>query len=1208
MAKNWTKTQLKAIETTDRTLLISAGAGSGKTTVLIERILRSILREDPVGVDEMLVVTYTRAAAQELRDRLGEEIKNALKNNPENEFLQRQLYLLPGARICTIDSYCADLVKRNAERVGVSPVFRVPDEAEVELLAENLLDGMFADMYEGRLTEVATPEQISDLCDALTDNGRQKDLSVILRHIYSSTKNADLGVEMITPLVEEYNPERFTSVEDTRLGGYVLRQLREFCTHYQRVFSSVNAELESKEKKKVAKIQNMILADLEFVNSVLLAIDSGYDATRALVYGYKVPNSVSNTDETLPPTTVLRSNYKDRFNYLANKFFFATSEHWKRVYADIYPLLSTLLRVLKKFDELYRREKARLSVCEYSDLERYAYECLYDGEKLSDVAIAEREGLSRVFIDEYQDVNLLQDKIFRAITPDGCGFMVGDIKQSIYRFRSAAADIFANMKRTYPEIDSAKSGENAAIYMSQNFRCDRGVIDYVNEIFDRVFYHLRDSIGYITEDRLICSKYDSSPESEPPYKKPEMCLINMTALNAHYKEMGWGRVKNEEAEALLVAQKINEMIESGKEGGEVYSPGDFAIIMRKAKNRAEVYKKALDAYGIPSALVEQTAFFNEPVVMLAICLLNVVDNPSKDIYLTGVMLSPLYEFTPDELSFIKAEGGDTLYTSLIRYVKKNPDFTKGVEFVKSIAKYRLLAEGTAADRLLMRLYHETGLLSLGAREGTKEHLLRLYECARTYEHSSFKGLFNFINYLNSISSRNNSLDKREAPKGENEVKIVTVHASKGLQYRVVFFVGIEDSISATSYGSSQRFRYAENFGIGMLTRTEGGLALVKNSTREIIDDYTKRCELEELSRIVYVALTRAKESLYLVGAKANLEKELKSLEVEREYLSDYSIYEQVSPLYMLLCSRVWRVYSPSEFLNTLPPALAYEGEEEIEKTVEKSEKIDTGVTAVDEIDLDMVELCKERFTFEYPFSHLTVMPEKTAVSVLSPRMLDELEEGDSGVLSGGFSMPPLGVLPEFMGGTESDASAKRGIATHWFMQFFDIEKLKTNGLESELERLLQMGYITATDIERIRMEELERFICSDLFLLMQGNVKLYREMRFNVNLPCELFANEEEYKEKYRGREILVQGVIDCIIEDEDGTLHLIDYKTDRLSESQIRDIEKARDKLTKAHRTQLRFYSEAILRIFGVRPSTVQVYSTVLGRLVDIDINDTDL
>ena len=1202
MGRDWTDTQRKAIEAASHTLLISAGAGSGKTTVLVERILRAILAEKPVGVDEILVVTYTRTAAGELRDRLADAIKQALSLDPDNEYLQRQLYLLPAAKICTIDSYCADLVKRNAERVGISPAFRVPDEAECQLLAENLLDGMFRDMYEGRLSEVATPDEISDLCDALTDNGRQKDLSVIIRMIYASTKNADLGVGMITPLVEEYNPGRFTAVENTRFGSYILRRLEEFCLHYQRVFSSVVAELEGAQGTKIPKLQNMLLGDLEYIKKLLNAINVGYDATRELLYGYTPSNTVGNTDESLPPTTLLRGAYKDKLKHFGDRFFYQTTEHWKRVYADMYPLLVVLLRVLWKFDELYRREKARLNICEFSDLERYAYECLYDGEELSDVARAERESLRAVFVDEYQDVNRLQDRIFSAVTPPASGFMVGDIKQSIYRFRSAAADIFANMKMTYRPLDSAEKGENAAIFMSENFRCDRGVIDCVNEIFDKVFYHLRDTIGYLPQDRLICSKYSTRPP-EPPVVKPQMCLVDMTELNRLYKGLGWGHVKNEEATALVVAEKIQEMMEiKDEKGNNVYSYGDFAIIMRKAKGRAAVYKRALDYYGIPSVLSEQVKFFGEPIVELAVSLLNVVDNPSKDIYLAAVMLSPLYEFTPNELSLIRAEGGDSLYTSLLRYKKNHPDAKKVAGFVDAIARYRLIAEGTAADRLLMRLYHETGLLSLGAREGGKEHLLRLYECARSYEHTSFKGLYNFIAYINSISSRNNSLDKRETPKGENEVKIVTVHASKGLQYRVVFFVGIEDTTGGGGFGTPPRIKYAENFGIGMLTRTEGGLALVRNCTREIIDDYTARCELEELSRIVYVALTRASELLYFVGAKAGLDKEIKLREVEREYLSDYSIYEQNSPLAMALCSRQWHVESPSEFLETLPDSLSQNATKPISEIFGLAEKSDTGGGEDANIDENLLELCKQRFTYEYPYKHLTITPEKTAVSVLSPRLLDKLDEDESD--SRGFSMPPLGVLPEFMGGVESDASAKRGIATHQFMQFFDVSGLRDNGLDSELDRLVKTGYLTETDLGRIRREELELFARSDLFTLMQGQVKLYREMRFNVNMPAELFVENEEYKDRYSGRQILVQGVIDCIIEDQDGTLHLVDYKTDRLLDSEIKDPEKARAKLTKEHKTQLGFYSEAILRIFGVRPATVQVYSTVLGRLVDIDIS----
>ncbi len=1203
--REWTPMQARAIAEREKTLLVSAGAGSGKTAVLTERILTSILdKNDPIDIQDMLIVTYTRLAAGELRERIGKEIKNRLMSDPGNTRLDTQLRMLPGARICTIDAFCADLVRQHSERIGLTPSFRVPDNAEVELVAEQLLDGMLGEMYEGRLSEIATADEIAEVCDALTDNGRQSDLSIILRMLYATTRNAYEGVEAIGKLVEEYNPENFSGVEKTKLGGYAMLRLRELCEHYRNVYQSMLLELDNDPTPKALKLVAMLNDDIKYLGRVIDATHKGYDEARELIHNVKLPNSVSNTDPSLPPTTYVRGEFKKKLIAMDKDFFFAESGHWKTVYSDLYRILSTLMRVLRCFDKMYRQEKLRIGICDFADLERYAYELLWDGDRLTDIAELQRECYRAVYIDEYQDVNSLQDRIFRAITQTGCGFMVGDIKQSIYKFRSAAADIFADMKRTYPEIDRSEGSDYATIYMSENFRCDRGIIDFVNEVFDRIFHHLRECIGYVPEDRLVCAKYKSEPDKEPPYLKPELCLINLSSLNERNKEMGLGKVNADRATAVLVAEKIAELIENGRlNDGSPIEPQHIAIIIRKARGRAEIYRDALAEKDIPAVLSERTQFFTDPIILLALSLLNCIDNPSKDIYLAALMLSPLYKFTPDEISLIKAEGGYTLYSSLLRYVDSHPEYERGVKFVEDIAKYRLIAEGSATDVLLMRLYHETGLLSLGAKEGSKDQLMRLYEAARSFEHSSFKGLYNFINYLNSITSRNNSMDKREAPKAEQEVSILTAHGSKGLEFPIVFFVGPEQTTGGGRGEMYTRFEYVEHFGIGMPTRTDGGLALVKNSTRAIIKNYAKRAEIEEMSRVLYVILTRARERLYIVGTSSkDTEELLEESAIEREYLSDFSIYELNSPLRMLLASQNMRVLSSDEFVENLPLELSPDHDLAAALLLEEGEKLDTYPPNCPEYTQSDIEELKKRFAFVYPREHMTQLPEKMAVSVLYPSALDGVDNEETEKESRKLYFPGTGVLPEFLGGEESDSSAKRGISTHLFMQFFDVDALNTYGLDFELSRLRAQGFLSDKDMKRIRREELDLFTKSDLLSLMSGGVRLYREMRFNVRLPATMFTESEEGRAIYEGEEILVQGVIDCIIEDEDGALHLVDYKTDRLTRAQMADPDLAKERMNELHGEQLNYYSEAILRMFGRRPVTVQVYSTVLGRLVDID------
>lgn len=1228
--KTWNAMQQLAIDTRDKTLLVSAAAGSGKTATLTERIIRSITDvNSPIGIDEMLIVTFTRLAAGELRERIGKAIKAELEKNPNNPHLERQLHLLPSAKICTIDSFCADILRANADRVGISPAFRIPDEAECALIMENILNGMFAEIYAGGMGDVATPEALASLAECLTDTGTESDLATVIAAIRETTVSTLDGADSLLPLVEEYNPNNFTRVEATRFGAYIMSRLRELCEHYEKHLSDAESEIAALGNPSHKNLLDMLAGDLGYVRK--LAAQDGYTAAREVISNIPLGNAVSNTDKTLPKTTMLHAALKKDLSAIAKKFFLHTEEEWRTAYAGLYREIGTLYRLIKRFDELFLAEKMRRCICEFSDIERYTYECMWQNGERTDVAISQSKLYLQIYIDEYQDVNSLQDAIFEAISTPTNRFMVGDIKQSIYRFRSANPDIFARMKKTFPEISVAGSSPTAAIFMSDNYRCDRGIIDFTNLVFDRIFGIIGDSIGYVKQDRLECSKYKSSPESEPPYLAPEICLIDSSALKKKNAENpDWDEKM---LAPYAVAQKIRELIDSGakKNDGKPIGAGDIAIIMRTAKGRIGKYKAALDEYGIPAAVADDTRFFLTAEALLALCLLNSIDNPNRDIYLAGLMLSPLYSFTEDEMAFIKRAGGSTLYESLKRFCEDNPSFEKGKAFLEKLSHYRLLSEGTPTDALILRLYHETGLFALAAKNGTKDRLLRLYEYARTFEAGSFNGLYNFISYLNNIIERKNSLDKREAPTDPDAVKIITSHASKGLEFPVVFYVGGEDALGGG--GSAKRFEYAEGFGIGLFLRSPSGVTLVRNATKNVISDYAERAELEEEARILYVTLTRARERLYVVapaGKKmADFDKEI---EYSRDYLDSYSIHSEKSMLRLILASTKRPPMEPSEFLATVPAPLSFD--DDMSTIVDNSEsknkseapvKLDTGedkafvaptkdrAGEIKVHDLyregQLKSLLDERFAYKYPRLHLTELPEKMSVSVLYPELLDGTDEGvimldgedverrdEANLRFGG-----LGILPDFMTGREKDSSAKRGIATHLLFQFCDLERLASEGAEAELNHLVAERFISERDARRVRLDEVEAFRHSRLFEDMRNARKLYREFRFNVRLPAEMFAQTDEARKLYRGESVLVQGVIDCLYEDSLGEYHLIDYKTDRLTKAELNDKEAARAKMHKAHSRQLAYYGEAVKRIFGKEPVTREVYSLHLGDTLSV-------
>ena len=1204
--RKWTKPQQAAIDTRDRTLLVSAAAGSGKTATLTERIITSVLdEENPINIEDMLIVTYTRAAVGELSERIGKAIKGAIKARPGDARLERQLYMLPSAKICTIDAFCADILRANAERVGISPTFRVPDAAEAQLIAENILDSLLESIFEGRAMDVATPKEIDELTDCLAQTRKQSELPAIIRLIYESTLTALDGVGAIGELVEEFNPAKFTAVESTRLGGYCMQRLSELLEHYECTFNSVKREILANGDPKHAKIIAMIDNALAMI--ARLSVCHKYDEAKAVFDTLEFEKAASvPKNDALPPIKIIRTAFKEELTAIGKEFFSHTSEEWRISYEGLYRLFGVLYRVIKEFDRLFRQEKIRRGLCEFSDIERYTYECLWQNGEKTDIARAQAAIFKAVYIDEYQDVNSLQNKIFEAITTDTNRFMVGDIKQSIYEFRSANPKIFADMKKSYPTLGSAGDYPEASIFMSDNFRCDKGVIDFVNDVFDKLFYHLRDSIGYVDGDRLNFSKvYD---HDMPEYRYPEVCLVNTFGRNDPRSE----QVSSSDLTPMVVAAKIRELLDEGYlDNGEKIEPKHIAIIMRKVKSKAEKYAKALADLGIPSAAAESDRFFINSDVMLALCLLNSIDNPHKDVYLAGLMCSPLYGFSVGDVAVIrKTAPASSLYDSLKLYSSGEDADPRVAKFLEKLGYYRLISEGLPTDKLLMKLYHETGLLALCASgEEGKDNLLLLYEHARKFEAGSFGGLYNFISYINQLTGRNSDFDKREAPGECDAVRIITAHGSKGLEYPVVFFAGGDTAFSqSVSIGEAPRFEYEEGFGMGMLLRTPSGLALVENSTKNIIKHYRHRKKIEEEARVLYVILTRARERLYVVGQiPSKVDEFMEEIAAEREYMSTYSAYNIGSLLKMIITMKDFNPKLPAEFLKNPPYIYSKEAENAVANGVEL-EKIDNSGNEeekgneenVDERVAEYYEkLMRARFEYEYPREHLMRLPEKMSVSRLYPEILDGTDEfvlridEDEG--------EETTVLPKFRSGTDSKESAKRGIATHMLLQFCDFDRLKREGARSELDRLKSLAFLSERDAELVRLGEIDKFIASDLMAELNSAKRVYREQRFNVKLPAEDFATDPEMKKRYEGEHILVQGVIDCLYEDADGELHLVDYKTDRLTWEERQDKSLAEQKMRDKHSLQLSYYAKAVELMFGKQPSTVKVYSLHLGELVDV-------
>ena len=1246
--RKWTEEQLSAIETRDKTLLVSAAAGSGKTATLTERIIRSLTdEENPVDITSLLIVTFTNAAAAELRAKISAALEAALAREPGNERLERQLFLLPSARIRTIDGFCNDILRANCDRVGVMPSYRIADTAETELLATSILSGMVESIYSGEMPEVAEPREFEELCDCLSDSKRSEDVIDVFRYVYSKCESSERGVKSLLELIEKFNPTAFLSVEKTSHGEYLMKISKELFSHYKSVFEKYERQfyLGTEPEQKYLK---MLRSDLDLLT--ILVNSKTYSELREKMLSYtlitKTTVRAGRTD-AMEELSHLRDSFKSELSSLKSYFLYSEDE-WRTLFASLYKTLLTLYRFEERFDKLFSYEKRRRGALSYADIERYTYEALVRDGEPTDIAQNLKNRFDAVYIDEYQDVNSLQNSIFEAISRADNRFMVGDIKQSIYGFRSARPEIFAGMKRAFPPLASA-TGEVASIFMSKNFRCDKGIVDFVNGIFDTAFSLLGDSIGYSKGDRLDFAKVE---KGNPPYRAPKICMLEKGAPSSPDDNDGPDDAPS------VVAKKISELLRCGRlNSGERIRPKDIAVIMRNRKGKDKQYAEALSSLGIPSEISGGDSFFFSPEVLLALCLLNAIDNPRRDVYLAGLMVSPLFDFTPDDLYLIRKEGGgDSLYTSLKGYLALHPEFSKGERFLNSLAHFRALSEGVGVDTLIFKLYHETGLLALAARSGGEENLSLLYDYARSYESGSFKGLYNFISFINNVIDKKTTFDDNREMGESDAVKIITSHSSKGLEYPVVFLV--DTGARLKNRDKANRLVFAEDFGISLRLRTELGYALVNNPVQDLTNHYIYEKLYEEELRVLYVALTRAREQLYVVGTSptVKLDEFAFSIGVKRETLSPYVFKNLGSTLeIMLVAGESSKPLTKEEFLAentedsqphlneatatnaTVEDSLPHSDEvtatnATVEDSLPHSDEVAATDVAVEDslpgsdreisaeaalsavgtttenepLPLDpsgfTAELTK-RFTYEYPRKNLTTLPEKMSVSRTSPNVLDE----DTGALLFTEDLAEgeekKRTLPRFAEGNPAEESAKRGIATHYFLQFCDLDKLDEIGAREELLRLRREGFISQEDAERVRLFEIELFRKSKLLRDMKSAKRLYREFRFNTSLPAEIFTTEEEKRESYKGKTVLVQGVIDCLIEYPDGTLGLFDYKTDRLTKEELSDRTLAERKLKESHSLQLSYYALAVEKIFKKAPKQVMVYSLPLGDTVDVKL-----
>lgn len=1197
----WTKAQSEAISDRGHDLLVSAGAGSGKTAVLTERIIRRLTdRENPLDITRMLIVTFTKAAASELKERISSALSDAAAENPSDRRLTRQLFALERAQICTIHSFCLDLLRENFSNVGLRADFRIADDAEIKLLESGLMNELIEDCYSGNIENGYEIADFEDLADSLTGTKGDKGLADIFLSIKHDLESYAEGTDFILNFASELEDDSTRDFAFSRCGREILNLTENTLSVYRDLFADAAEEVSGDEKLAKA-LKPAFEADVEFIDrvSVLSSTDDfqglceWFDGYSPVRFGVARGVALSPEVETAKKA---RDEFKKERQRLADKFFSLGEEEVKKTQTDTAKVLRQIHTLLSLFEKRFDEEKRRRGIVDFADLERLASKLLIKDGQPTAAALTISGCYDEIYIDEYQDVNSLQDAIFRSISRNN-RFMVGDVKQSIYAFRGADPSIFESYRSGFSR--TAEGAENGrTIFLSDNFRCDEPVIRFTNLVSSRLFTNGTGALPYYPDDDLVHSK--KGEETGEPVK---IALISSETEDEDISER----------EAEYVAGEIKRLVGSAKkDDGSPITYGDIAILMRSARAQSDVFSTVFKRHGISLFNSTEGDLFENPEVLLALCLLNVIDNPSRDIYLAGLLKSPVFGFTLDELIRIRRHSSDgSLYDALRAYTD-DTGFIKGSSFLEKLSLWRHKAGTLPVDRLVWYLYRDTDLPALvqtdpGQTKLRLANLTMFYEYARSFEKSSSHGLYNFIRYINDIIDNKARLSVPSASSaGTGAVRLMTIHQSKGLEFPVVFLCGTGKKFNENDL--RQSIVSDRGLGIALKLSDSTGFARYDTPVRQAIAKRLGDSQLEEEMRVLYVALTRARERLYVTGTAS--EKALDEADSDSVRLSKGTVMKNGGYLrWILLAAANYERFSHPDSLPYRIEIVSPTGDdaaEEAENTIRDTDMSAEKAPEITDAEYDRM-LC-ERFDYTYPHMAAARLPAKLSVSRLYPELLDE---DDSAKLDDTTDTRPsmFKRTPLFLSdkaATESTA-AERGTATHLFMQFCDYSRFRPgdnldNALDTvkdECARLGENRFITPRIASLVDTRRAAAFFTGKLFAEISSSPMVRRETRFNVKLPAADFTSSEELKKALEGETILVQGVMDCFYENKDGSLTLVDYKTDFIPKDMSR--EDAERMLVGRHRLQLTYYRSALEKISGRKVERVVIYSFGLGGEVEV-------
>ncbi|ACL76125.1 helicase-exonuclease AddAB subunit AddA [Ruminiclostridium cellulolyticum] len=1243
----WTKEQYAAITQKDCNLLVAAAAGAGKTAVLVERIIRKITdKENPVDIDSLLVVTFTNAAATEMRERIGAAISDTIEKNQGSKNISRQLILLNKASITTIHSFCLEVIRSNFQSIEIDPGFKILDETEATLLKSETLSDLFEEIYE----DAEENEDFFELLESYGGNRDDLKIQDMVMSIYSFVQSYPWPEKWLEQQIESYNFEVGNDFGETTWGRILLETSLMRLEGLRDIMNEACAKI--KNAQGLEKYLSVFIEDNDNLEKLIGICKTGMNWDQ--LYNYvnsfefrNLPRCGKDAEKSVQESVKkIRDELKSVINGLRDEVFFMESDEIASDLKTMYPILKCVSRLVMDFGRRYAHKKSQRASVDFNDLEHFCLNILAETDKDGNIRptkIAQnyKDKFTEILVDEYQDSNLVQEIIINMISKKDIGspnvFMVGDVKQSIYRFRQAKPELFLEKYNNY-SIDEDSSYRKILLF--KNFRSRKDVVDGINYIFKQIMSQKVGELDYNEIEELNpgagfspCQNEETVVGGAIELHLIETSVGDNTVLSEGSEPMDEQDFPEEDEildniqkEARMVANRIIELFQADKDGKKyaVYDKklgeyrnvrfSDIVILLRTTRNWTEVFSAELANADIPVFADTGSGFFKTPEVQVVLSLLQIIDNPYQDIPLLAVLRSPIVNFSTADLTDVRLMNRNaSIFEALKETAVHDTQVSKKAsDFLQKLEKWRDMSLYMSTHELIWQLYNETGYFSIvGAMqdgERKQANLKILFERALQYENTSYSGLFNFISFIDKLKTNKGDMGSAKVlGENDNVVRLMSIHKSKGLEFPVVFLCGCGKKFNMQDMYKSILLHQELGFGPDFVDYKKR--IKYPSIPKQAIAQKIRIETLSEEMRILYVAMTRAREKLIITGSVNNIEKSaLKWLGTAQSNDNKFPPHNMLKAQNYLdwICPSVMRHKDSVILRNAAGLGVDYSGptiSDDSSWTIILADQSDIAVAKRFETDTqdreDITKWLQEkgsadsgdsheihrRLDWKYTYRDFAQIPSKISVTELKRYFHLNNDEDNSQLQYKTATIKK----PAFLEGKKGLSPAEKGTAMHFVMQHLDFHN---EDIAGQVKIMVKKELLTEIQAKSIDIMKISAFINSVIGKRMLKSVKVYREVPFNIELPYkEIYPqlpDVSDYEDK-----ILLQGVVDCYFEEEDHIV-LIDYKTDYIPYGDKQSVK-------EKYRLQISYYSRALemLTLKRVKERYIYLFST--GEIVEM-------